>query len=106
MMLVYLAGPMVGMASAAAFTLAKRLLIERGNRVHSPMDTRLRLGYDPENPRGFDTVETALENLPWAAKADVVAVLPGGDTDEESRVDIAVAEAFGVPSRPIEALLT
>lgn len=95
-MKIYIAGPMTGLPefNRPAFMAAAEHLRASGLEVINPAEL---FGGD--------------QSLPWSAymregiaavlKSDCVRVLPGWENSKGAKLEVAVAEAIGIPVQPI-----
>lgn len=99
----YVAGPMRGKPewNFPAFHAAEALLVEAGWDVHNPARWDEEHGFEPAKTGAEDVfdVEKALRHdleiiTTWA---EAVFVLPEWETSTGARLEVAVAQATGVP---------
>ena len=99
-MRIYLAGPMRGLPrfGLAAFEAVAGRLRLRGDEVHTPIDGRLAVGFDLDDPAEIFDQDAAMRiNVAALARADTLAMLPGGEHAPEVEVERLLADIFGVP---------
>jgi hypothetical protein len=105
---VYLAGPMRGHPNFnfPAFRAAREWLRDRGINVNCPAENDEQNGLDFTGMAGtdaelaaigFDLEEAFARGVEAALKADCVVVLPGWETSEGSRLEMAAAMKHGKP---------
>lgn len=94
-MTIYIAGPMTGLSefNRLAFMAAAQALREQGHEVLNPAE---HFGGDQSLP--WSTYMR--EGIAAVLRADAVRVLPGWENSRGARLEVAVAEAIGIPVDP------
>lgn len=99
-MKIYVAGPMRGypLFNFPAFDAATEKLRDDGHSVFSPAEIDRGLGLDPSQPLpDWFTIEDAMRrDLAVITECDAIALLPGWETSEGVKHELAAARACGL----------
>lgn len=109
---LYIAGPMSGIKyfNAPAFADAAFRLRLVGYEVFNPAENDMENGFDvskmsgTENlsDHGFSLREALKQDLSWICdNADGIALLHGSETSKGVAVELALANALGIPVQPV-----
>lgn len=101
---LYIAGPMTGLPdyNYPAFNQAERDLRAAGIIPLNPTNGNASPDEDDPGLKWEDYLRLALAMV---VKADGIAVLPGWEDSRGARLEVYVAEALGMPVRPVDEWL-
>lgn len=101
---VYVAGPMTGYPdfNYPAFDAAERALLDHGYGVFNP--TRAEEFND--TGKSQEWAWYMRHALRMVVSADALAILPGWEDSRGARLEVQVAQALGMPVRPIAEWLS